>query len=239
VDNFVNNQRTIKEIWLASFRLYRKVLPRVWSIAALVGVLAIVMAFLSDKQCQFKANEITTANVICVSAHVTTLLLMIYLGALIFYKTHVISEGQNVTLRGSLLFVLKKYFKITVALMIVLFAGAIGVIAFVLPGVFLSVLFIMVQPLILFDNHGVFSALKGSCKLVWGNWWRTFVVVYPVIFLNFLTGLGIQFSLTRGYWYVIMGGMMLVLTFFYPLLYVFILTQFNDLKLRHHARESL
>jgi len=44
-------------------------------------------------------------------------------------------------------------------------------------------LFIFYAPLILTENKGVFTALKKSACLVWGNWWRVFLLMLTPIVL--------------------------------------------------------
>jgi len=54
----------------------------------------------------------------------------------------------------------------------------LGTIALVIPGIFLATKLIYFQEAILIDNEGVISSLKKSWRIVKGNWWRTFGLVF-------------------------------------------------------------
>jgi hypothetical protein len=63
--------------------------------------------------------------------------------------------------------------------MVILFTLAlmIGTLLLIIPGLILMVSLILCFATALFDNKGPVSALTESHRLVWGNWWRTFVVL--------------------------------------------------------------
>lgn len=64
-------------------------------------------------------------------------------------------------------------------LMLILFslAVAIGTLLLIIPGIILMVSLLLCYPTALFDNKGPVSALTESHRLVWGSWWRTFVML--------------------------------------------------------------
>lgn len=235
---FSAKQLTIKEIWLTALQLYYKTFPHVWPQAFAMGLVTVLTAVLTtNMSCQLQVNALTSTSIMCLFIYVISTLLMLYFGALLLYRIYVIGEEQNIALCDSIIFVGKKYLQIVAGLLLVLFISLLGMLAFILPGIFLLVLFFMVQPLILFDNQGCFSALKGSCKLVWHNWWRTFAVIFPILLLNYLLGLAASFLLTN--FYLLLVGAMLFSVVVYPLFYTCILVQFGDLKFRYHANEDI
>ncbi|HET9445518.1 MAG TPA: hypothetical protein VFO35_04620, partial [Steroidobacteraceae bacterium] len=63
--------------------------------------------------------------------------------------------------------------------MMILFmlALAIGLVLLIIPGIILMVSLFLCYPTAMLDNKGPVSALTESHRLVWGNWWRTFVML--------------------------------------------------------------
>ena len=55
-------------------------------------------------------------------------------------------------------------------------AVVVGAIGFLIPGIFLMILFIYNGLGILIDGKSIFASFAYSAKLVWGNWWRTLIV---------------------------------------------------------------
>lgn len=56
-------------------------------------------------------------------------------------------------------------------------ALTVGAIAFVVPFFILLVSLLLGAALVMFEGKGPVDSLTGSHKLVWGNWWRTAVIV--------------------------------------------------------------
>lgn len=97
---------------------------------------------------------------------------------------------------------------------------------------FLFVLFYFTLPSVILEQRGVWGGLVRSVRLVWGNWWRSFLVLLPALLLI------VVFLLIGILW---MGGVpaawRLVYSFFaqvisYPLAIAATLVVFNDLQLR-------
>jgi hypothetical protein len=66
-----------------------------------------------------------------------------------------------------------------VFLMMILFmlAVGIGLVLLIIPGIILAVSLLLCYPTAMLDDKGPVSALTESHRLVWGNWWRTFVML--------------------------------------------------------------
>lgn len=235
MDIFSTRQLTVKEVWHAALRLYCKVLPVVWPQAFAIGVIAMLTTWLNaNSVCQLKIENITSRDLTCFSVYVFFSLTMIYFVTLLLYRMYVVGSGSNITLRSSVIFVGKKYFTIVISILLILLLCGLGLLAFILPGLFLLILFFMVQPLILLDNYKCFAALKGSCQLVWGNWWRTFAVFAPILLINYLLGFGV--TIIADYLFFLLVAGLLFSVFVYPLFYACILVQFGDLKLRQQLK---
>lgn len=63
--------------------------------------------------------------------------------------------------------------------MVILFSIAvmIGFVLLIVPGLILLVSLMLATSLVMFEGKGPFDALTGSHRLVWGNWWRTFLIL--------------------------------------------------------------
>jgi hypothetical protein len=56
-------------------------------------------------------------------------------------------------------------------------AVAGGVLLLLVPGVILMITLVLGNYLIVLDGDGVFDALRKSHALVWGNWWRSSIII--------------------------------------------------------------
>jgi hypothetical protein len=227
MDIFSDKPLTIKEIWRTAFRLYGKSFTKTWYLGTLVGIIVtlslVVNMLYLDRDITFKTAILAISLVIT--------LVVVYLTALMLLRIYYTGKNQSYALTESMHFVNLHYLKIAMAALVVFIFYSLGMFALVLPGIFIFVLFTMVQPLILFDEQGVIAALKGSCCLVWGNWWRTFAVVFPLILVNYWMSFAVQYAVSQYNWYIASSNVLLTV-FFYPLFYTCILVIFNDLKLR-------
>ena len=221
---------TIKEVWIATLKLYRRVMGHVWLLAAMLGILLNVS--LVGIFYVFTPNTFI-ATLGCILACLICQLLDIYLVAVILHRIYVLGAGQGGKLGESLIFVNKRYSAIVICELIGYFFILLGVFFFVLPGVYMKLVFLLLQPLILFANKSVFAALRESFHLMQRNWWRTLITFLPLIIIVFgLTLFAANFLIRYGIWYWMLGFSALTITFFYPLWYSLILLQFNNLQAR-------
>jgi len=224
---FSKNQLTVKEIWLTSLQLYRKSLAHVWSLAIIIGVIVTCSLLFNVTH----AGDAASFNVARVILFVVVGLITAFLTSSLLHHIYNIGNEQSISLKDSMFFVATKYITLAVSMLIVFVLSMLGIILIILPGIFILVSFAMVQPLILFDAQGVMGALKGSFKLVWGNWWRTFAVVFPLIFIGYWVSYVVGRVAIDGKWYLAISNVLFAVIF-YPLFYSCILVLFNDLKLR-------
>jgi hypothetical protein len=86
---------------------------------------------------------------------------------------------------------------LVVMMILFILAVMIGTLLLIIPGIILMVSLLLCYPTALFDNKGPVSALSESHRLVWGNWWRTFVmlsvgvIILIVIYLIVATIVGV------------------------------------------------
>ncbi|MBU0744694.1 MAG: hypothetical protein KKE11_04935 [Gammaproteobacteria bacterium] len=224
---FSNKQSNLKEIWISSLRLYHKAFSQIWYLGVLAGMLTTISILLNvlyrDKGISLKILSFGSPLLIS--------LVTVYLTSLILFNANNINNNQIVSLKNSLAYINKRFIKVVISVFILYFLYSFGLIAFILPGIFLFILFSMVQPLTLLDSNGIIESFKNSHKIVWGNWWRTFAILMPLMFINYWTGILLSYAFNNHRWYLIgIIGPLAIL--FYPLFYVCILVVFNDLKSR-------
>lgn len=64
-------------------------------------------------------------------------------------------------------------------------AVMVGLLLLVIPGVILALSLGMAPYLVVMENRGPIDAIKRSHNLVWGNWWRTAIVLTVIMFILF------------------------------------------------------
>lgn len=142
--------------------------------------------------------------------------------------------GEDNNINRSLQVAMSKFPRIAVALIIYFVIGMLGSVVFILPGIFLFVLLIFYLPLIVIDNESIFGSISRSAQLVWGNWWRTFIVILvPAIVMAIPNFFVTQFNLVTRVFIE-----MVWLTLFLPWMNAVILAQLNNLKLRYAEAHS-
>lgn len=229
---FSKQPATIKDNWIASWHLYRKAFSQTWLLGIIIGVLLAIstsVPMVFNKI--YGSADSTAAKIASFVSSVVVVLFMVYLIALMLYKIYNVGHKQHMSWHELRKIINGKYMRIFTAMLIMFVIYFIGMILLVFPGIFAFVLLSMVEPLILFNNQKVWAALNGSLKLVWGNWWRTFAVIFPLVIVNFWAGYIVSSSINQKWYFMILGNT-IVATIFYPLFYSCVLVMFNDLKLR-------
>lgn len=238
---------TIRNVWIESFRLYRKVFPHVWFLSAAIGCFMSIPFILNTLYPIKRYNLINNGAmnvtaIACVVISLIVLLIKIYLASMILYKTSIISEGMDVTLKNAADFVEKRYFRIILGMFLVYVSYLLGIVFLVFPMVILTIFFTMVHPLILLDNKPSFRALKDSSKLVWCNWWRTLCAFLVLILTGILTVLFLCLVVyiakifhINSFWYNSLGSVLVIIfanILANPLYYSILFVQFKNLKSR-------
>lgn len=138
--------------------------------------------------------------------------------------------------KSSIQFTTKKYFTLLLGFVVSLLITIGGLVLLFIPGVIVLFILPFVKFHILFEEKSVWSAVKNSFSLVWGNWWRTFFVTFipmliPIIILLYFN-LCCDYSknqLTNIYAYFISPFIAIFVT---PLFEVLLINQYYDLKHR-------
>ena len=94
---------------------------------------------------------------------------------------------------------------------------------------------------VLLDGDGVFASIKRSAKLVWGNWWRTFIVLLIpgivntaiILLFRLLIQFGFQLDIYH-FWFYVLSAIPVI--FLAPWGMAVGLEQYYDLKLRYQRK---
>lgn len=103
-------------------------------------------------------------------------------------------ENEQVGVWASLRFTISKLLSIWVLEIIVGVIVILGLIALVVPGIILAIMFSLVLPVLLIENPGVIESLGRSRELVGGRWLKTFaflLVLGIIVSIASLIGNGI------------------------------------------------
>jgi len=233
---FSDQPSTLSSIYAQSFSLYKYVFAKTWYFAlinmAIIGVLKFITTQYIPITNPDSFSHLTHPQILVfVCLNFVALLIAIYFIGFIMHK--MVAVTGYIAETNSSLVIMRKWFTLTMSTFIVLLLITLGIYLFVLPAIFCAVLLSFYTPLILFDNKGAWGAVAGSCKLVWGNWWRTFAALIPAIFILLFYAL-LQQGLLKISSNVFFSfcAFAIFFTIFALLIYAFILVQYNDLKIR-------
>ncbi|KPJ67910.1 MAG: hypothetical protein AMJ43_02930 [Coxiella sp. DG_40] len=235
---FSKKKLNIPEIWVASFELYKQTLSKIWYLAfilifTLLGCFNTVLkTHVSDQTLKHVQKPIFHLSPISVICYVIGMVIGLFLISVILHRMYNLVTDPKYSLQKSIYFVLSKYLIIFSCVLVVYIATVGGFLLFVVPGVFIGVLFMFSLFVVLFEDAGWLSAIKRSCKLVWGNWWRTFaVIIFPALILVVIQNVIVLIIGVHYIWINILV-VSLVMSGLKPYFDAVLLVQFNDLKLR-------
>lgn len=172
-------------------------------------------------------------------------IVMPWLSLVMLYRCYQIMIVADSGYLGAVIRALFKFFPYFVASFLYMIVVVLGSVVFVIPGVFLLILFMFNGLGILIDGKAIFSSFVYSAKLVWGNWWRTFMVflltfVLSIIAILFITIIAniilvslFHVNMFGGSAVMAMNIIVILLVLFMFILFVNIFVcQYYDLKLR-------
>lgn len=225
---FSDSPSTYSKIWDTAVKLYKATFSKIWYLAAIVGF-TISISSLASKQAVPSATSKTTWLII--AAAVINIIIGVGVMNIAFHRIYSIGKDQKNAFIDSFGAVIRKYLALIAVAVLTLAATMLGIVALIVPGVFIIVLLQFAQPIVLFENKSVFGSLIDSCKLVWGYWWFTFFVMFPLIAIDYLFRyiINVNFIQNAG---VYVSLYVVICAIYYPLFYSLVLVQYNELKLR-------
>jgi|GEM_PF-3594872 len=241
---FADRPLSIVDIYKHGFVFYKDVFSKVWYLifAGLVvnGIAEFVVSDLINPMHKALDKLLPSQLLVIGVLGLVGFLITLFFAALAMYRIYSFgSSNPNEKVSScfsSALVVLKKWFELISVELLVWAAVMFGLLALLLPGIFLLVLLMFCVPVVLFENAGVFRSIKRSCQLVWGNWWRTFVVLLlpGIIFVSGAVLRAFVQSLNKGILVDALFDVFYIVffTFLFGLVHTFVLVQYNDLRLR-------
>lgn len=233
---FATKQSSVTKLWCDGFIFYKDSFAKIWYVIVammlLAGLLNVVLALIPFKVAVQSGRFFHQDVILMIAIVVISFMVNVYCVGVIFHRMCGLGDGENLTLVKSMRLICGKYLTFCAVILAVVICIILGSIALVIPGIFLAYLLMFSLPLVICDdNVTAFQALKKSAKLVWGNWWRTFGVIFPSIVLVYgLPSLTAFLLDSNKIWGTGIESILMILLI--PLMYAFILVQFNDLKLR-------
>jgi hypothetical protein len=120
-----------------------------------------------------------------------------WITAALYLKVAAIGTDSDLGIGAALQASLPRLPALVLMLILFILAVMLGSLLLIIPGIILMVSLLLCYPTALFDNKGPVSALTESHRLVWGNWWRTLVmltvglIILIVIYLVVATIVGL------------------------------------------------
>lgn len=228
--SFSKHSQPIVNILKDSFEFYKLTFVKIaWIVAILSFFLSLLMFRRTTSGIQGVEELLTWKNIFLFI--IMTGISSFFMAAILHHMYMLVREKKD-KLADSFDLAKEKWPTVFGMAMIVAITIFVGFSALFIPGVFLMILLMFCFPLILFENKNIIESIQGSVQLVWGNWWRTFlVIIYPLglimllsVLMSLETGIGNSFASLLA---SVMVGTLTI-----PWLSAVILVQYNDLKLR-------
>lgn len=164
-----------------------------------------------------------------------------------------IAYGQSLTLGACTAVAMRKIFPVMIAALLYSLAMMGGFILLIIPGLILWVSLAFFAMCIVLEGDGILESLWHSHRLVWGNWWRTFVIFSVVMIVYYVIYLAIEVPFAVidqiafdtelgalpgfGQAMLSMAGDMIATVITFPLMTAVFVAVFHDLKLRKEGQD--
>ncbi|MDF1759159.1 MAG: hypothetical protein P1U40_01335 [Coxiellaceae bacterium] len=230
---FMKTSQTVKQMIVNSVVLYRASLVRVLVISFISAVITTVVNHVP----QLVNMQDSTSGVrwLVILALVVSVFVVCYSSIIIMHQIMSVGRDERVPLATSIAYAHPRVLGLTMAIVVVYFFTAIGMVLFIIPGLFVITVTSMVMPLVIFKQVKPFTAIKASVELVWGNVFRTFgVIITPNAFIFIILTFAKLMHLSDLLLSVLE---VIVMTFIGPWVFAAILVMYNELMLLHYAKQ--
>lgn len=229
MDATVNQPQPVREIFLASFELFK----RTWlHLMPLTVFLSIV---------------ILSPNLLIYNPHNPWLFLgyfafSVFVFSSVLYYTWHVNKGENIHLKDAILVAAKKLPIVLIATSLLSAVTLISYAFLIVPGIIVTVWLSMSLPLILMENVGPLAVFRKSYELTTDEWLRTAIVIFlPIVIMSVvsfaITAWVIFYGMNFLYYKIAIALFILVVSFFYlPWTAGLVILQFEYLKKRQAIR---
>jgi hypothetical protein len=154
--------------------------------------------------------------------------------------------GERTSAGDSLRYGLSRLGPLIVAYFAMSIVIGLGLVALVIPGVFLAIKWSMTFPAIVAERAGPFQAMGRSWELTRGHWWRTFGALLVVVLISFVLAFAILVALGAAiatsdsiselaFAVLITAVTIIVLAVLYPLTSAIVTVIYYDLRVRNEG----
>jgi hypothetical protein len=112
------------------------------------------------------------------------LISVLFYGAIIA-RIDAVIKGSEMSFMESVQIGAKRLLPMILCFIIYGVAVLVGLLLLVVPGMILALSLGMAPYLVITENRGPVDAIKHSHNLVWGNWWRTAIILTVIMFILF------------------------------------------------------
>lgn len=164
-----------------------------------------------------------------------------------------IAYGETLTLGACMATGIRKLFPVVLATILYSLAMMGGLLLLIIPGMILWLSLLFYALCIVLEGDGILESLRHSHRLVWGNWWRTAVIVTVVFVVYYVIYLAVEvpFAIVDqmvfdselgelpgfGQAMLTMVGDVIATVLTFPLMTSVFVAVFHDLKLRKEGQD--
>ena len=236
--------QSIGQVLDAGFQLYRQVFVGLVPFGFLLGIATVLLyaAFSQERiEALLVAGEADAWIALGIGSSVYMLVIAIVFAAMQHYCAIAAEEGRG-SIADSLGIAFRKTFVIVFAMIFYVIAVIGGSLLLVIPGIIVAISMFFYTLRIVLDDEGPVRCLTASHKLVWGNWWRTLMVltvagiIYFVVYLALIIPLSLvdefllQSEMAIGPFEML--GELIVYTLASPYFVAAIVALYHDLRVR-------
>lgn len=109
--------------------------------------------------------------------YLVSIVAMMWVIGAIYLAQHAIGTDQEMSVGAALQASVGRVLPLVAMVILFTLALMIGYVLLIIPGLILTVSLMLATALVMFEDKGPVDSLIGSHKLVWGNWWRTLVIL--------------------------------------------------------------
>ncbi|MDF1655907.1 MAG: hypothetical protein P1U34_12435 [Coxiellaceae bacterium] len=230
---FMKTSQTVKQLIANSVMLYRASLSRVLLVSFFSALITTAVNHIPGSLAL--ANSTGGQRWLVIIAMIISVFVVCYAAIIIMHQMMSVGRGEPVPLSTSIAYAHPRVLGLTMAMVVIYFLTAIGMVMFVIPGLFVITVTSMVMPLVIFKQVKPFAAIKASFELVWGNVLRTFgVIITPNALIFVILTFGKLMHLPELLLSILEVIVMFILG---PWVYAAALVMYNELMLLHYAKK--
>lgn len=189
---------TISEAWSNTKGIKRYIIGAGILLYVVLGfVLGILMAFLMPASMGSEPDPFTMLGIQLVMQPVMFAVMMPFVGGIVVMCLKQI-QGREVGF-GDLFSVFNKTLPLFLAAILINIMVSIGFVLLILPGIYLGVCYLMVVPLIIDRDLGVWEAMEASRKAITKRWFSVFglyLLLFLIMFISMIPlGIGLLWTI--------------------------------------------